>query len=202
MPNVVKSVSLKLSVGLIFIRGSLDFNMFLIIIIYSNSNLQHMKRKENPLVHNQFSLRDFCYKQKSKVRPGADQPSKAAFGKSAFAKSKLSFGKALLLEADLILDRASLLHRKQWSGQVQRAKCFLLKRARKHFCFLLDWCAPCRLFNKRKHVLAKALLPKAALLDWSAPSLRSRTIPSLPLRFISYNITCPVHLFSILLLSL
>ena len=29
-----------------------------------------------------------------------------------------------------------------------------------------------RIFNKRKHVLAKALLPKAALLDWSAPGLR------------------------------
>ena len=27
------------------------------------------------------------------------------------------------------------------------------------------------IFNKRKHVLAKALLPKAALLDWSAPGL-------------------------------
>ena len=62
-------------------------------------------------------------------------------------------------------------HRKQWSGQVQRAKCFLLNRARKHFCFLLDWCASCHIFNKRKHVLAKAILPKAALLDWCAPGL-------------------------------
>ena len=78
--------------------------------------------------------------------------------------------KALLLEADLLLDRASLLHRKQWSGQVQRAKCFLLKRAKTcSKAFLLDWCAPCRIFNKRKHVL-----PKAALLYWSAPGL---TVP-------------------------
>ena len=29
-----------------------------------------------------------------------------------------------------------------------------------------------RIFNKRKHILAKALLPKAALLDWFAPGLR------------------------------
>ena len=28
------------------------------------------------------------------------------------------------------------------------------------------------IFNKRQHVLAKLLLPKAALLDWSAPGLR------------------------------
>ena len=46
------------------------------------------------------------------------------------------------------------------------------KHSRKHFCFLLDWYAPCRIFNKRKHVLAKALFQKAALLDWSAPGVR------------------------------
>ena len=65
-----------------------------------------------------------------RVRPGAHQSSKAAFCKSAFAKSKLTFGKSFLLQADLLLDRASLLHRKQWSSQVQRAKYFLLKRAK------------------------------------------------------------------------
>ena len=64
------------------------------------------------------------------LRPGADQSSKAAFCKSAFAKKKLLLVKVLLLEADLRLDRASLFRRKQWSGQVQRAKCFLLKRAK------------------------------------------------------------------------
>ena len=55
---------------------------------------------------------------------------------------------------------------------MQRAKCFLLKRAKtcsKALLLLLDWCAPCPIFNKRKHVLAKALFPKAALLYWSAP---------------------------------
>ena len=49
------------------------------------------------------------------------------------------------------------------------------KRARKHFCFLRDWCAPVISLTKEstvEHVLAKALLPKAALLDWSAPGLK------------------------------
>ena len=48
------------------------------------------------------------------------------------------------------------------------------KRARKYFCFLLDWCAPVTSLTKEstfEHVLAKALLPKAALLYWSAPAL-------------------------------
>ena len=60
---------------------------------------------------------------------------------------------------------------------MQRAKCFLLnvpklaKTCTKAF-LLFAWlmCAS-HIFNKRKHVLAKALLPKAALLDWSAPGL-------------------------------
>ena len=34
-----------------------------------------------------------------------------------------------------------------------------------------------RVFNKRKHVLAKALLQKAALVDWSAPGLRKYAFP-------------------------
>ena len=55
-------------------------------------------------------------------------------GRAQTNLAKLLFAKALLpkanLEADLLLDRASSLHRKQWSGQVQRAKCFLLKRAK------------------------------------------------------------------------
>ena len=58
---------------------------------------------------------------------------------------------------------------------LQLAKSFLLKRAksaRKHFCFFARLMCASRIFNKRKHVLAKALLPKAALLDWSAPGLR------------------------------
>ena len=48
------------------------------------------------------------------------------------------------------------------------------KRARKYFCFLLDWCAPVISITKEatfEHVLAKALLPKAALVDCSAPGL-------------------------------
>ena len=43
------------------------------------------------------------------LRPGADQSSKAAFGKSAFLKANLLLAKALLLGSNLLLDRASLL---------------------------------------------------------------------------------------------
>ena len=57
------------------------------------------------------------------------------------------------------------------------------KSARKYFCFLLDWCAPVISITKEstfEHVLTKALLPKAALLDWSAPSL-TEGIPTVKL---------------------
>ena len=49
------------------------------------------------------------------------------------------------------------------------------KCARNYFCFLLDWCAPVISLTTEstfEHVLAKVLLPKAALLDWSVPGLR------------------------------
>ena len=42
-----------------------------------------------------------------------------------------------------------------------------------------------RILNKRKHVLAKALLPKAALLDWPAPGLRLRETAK-PTKMIQY----------------
>ena len=60
---------------------------------------------------------------------------------------------------------------------MQRAKCFLLKTCQNMLegLFARLMCA-CRIFNKRKHVLAKALLPKAALLDSSAPGLTRNNI--------------------------
>ena len=66
------------------------------------------------------------------------------------------------------------------------------KRARKYFCFLLDWSAPFISLTKEstfEHVLAKALLPKAALLDWSAPGLRYVTAhsPHLPLLHLHHS---------------
>ena len=50
-----------------------------------------------------------------------------------------------------------------------------------YFCVLLDWCAPVISLTKEstfEHVLAKALLPKAALLDWSALGLKNMNISS------------------------
>ena len=46
------------------------------------------------------------------------------------------------------------------------------KRARKHFLLFARLMCASLIFNKRKGVLAKALLPKAALLDLSAPGLK------------------------------
>ena len=42
---------------------------------------------------------------------------------------------------------------------------------------VIDWCVPVISLTKEstfEHVLTKALLPKAALLDWSAPGLRDQ----------------------------
>ena len=112
------------------------------------------------------------------LRPGADQSSKAAFCKSAFAKSKLTFGKSAFARSRFAFRQSIFASQKAmvWpsatSKMLSAKMCQNLpKRAQKHFCFLLDWCAPCHIFNKRKHVLAKTLLPKAALLDWCAPGL-------------------------------
>ena len=98
--------------------------------------------------------------------------------------AKLLLAKALLLKhartCFLLLkiwlahtNRAKVLSSTFW--HVQRAKCFLLKRvktcSKAFLLFARLMCVSC-IFNKRKHVLAKALLPKASLLDWSAPGLR------------------------------
>ena len=85
---------------------------------------------------------------------------------------------------------AKLLLPKDTTGAHQsskKQKCFRARFSRKHFArctcqnvlestfaFLLDWCVPVISLIKEntfEHVLAKALLPKAALLDWSAPGL-------------------------------
>ena len=68
--------------------------------------------------------------QRYTIRPGADQSSKAAFCKSAFAESKLTFGKSAFARSRFAFRQSIFAYRKQWSGQVQRAKCFLLRRAK------------------------------------------------------------------------
>ena len=63
---------------------------------------------------------------------------------------------------------------------MQRAKCFLLKRAKKcseEFLLFARLICASRIFNKTKHVLAKVLLPKAALLDWYVPGLAGEEKP-------------------------
>ena len=66
------------------------------------------------------------------LRPGADQSSKAAFCKSAFAKIKLTFGKSAFARSKFAFRQGIFTSQKamKWSGQVQRTKCFLLKRAK------------------------------------------------------------------------
>ena len=64
-------------------------------------------------------------------------------------------------------------------GTCNEENAFFMKRAKmcsKAFLFFVRLMCPTRIFNKRKRVLAKALLPKAALLDWSAPGLNSRCL--------------------------
>ena len=103
------------------------------------------------------------------LRPGTDQSRKAAFGKSAFAKTCF-----LLLKIRLVhINWAKIL----LSTFYQKALCSLHvpKCTRKYLCFLLDWCVPVISLTKQstfEHVLAKVLLPKAAFLDWSVPGLR------------------------------
>ena len=117
-----------------------------------------------------LSLPNIC------LGPGADQSSKAALGKSTFAKTCF-----LLLKIRL--------------AHINRAKSknafeYILARfSRKHFVrctcqnILESTFAFCSIgvrqsyLNKRKHVLAKVLLPKAALLDWSAPGLTVQEKP-------------------------
>ena len=112
------------------------------------------------------------------VRPDADQSSKAAFGKSSFAitcSNVLSFVKDTTDAHQS--SKKQKCFRTRFRTFQQKAFCSLHvpKRSRKYFFFLLDWCAPVISLSKEstfEHVLAKALLPKAALLDWSAPGLR------------------------------
>ena len=64
------------------------------------------------------------------------------------------------------------------------SKMLLLKCAQKHYCFSLDWCAHVISLTKEsmsEHNLAKALFPKAALLDWCAPGLSLFIITPNPL---------------------
>ena len=111
------------------------------------------------------------------LRLGADQSSKYAFGKNAFVKTCSNL---LYIVIDMTGAHQSSKKQKYFRarfGTCNEENAFFLKRAKmcsKAF-LLFAWlmCAS-RIFNKRKHILAKALLPKAALPDWSAPSLRAR----------------------------
>ena len=83
------------------------------------------------------------------LRPGAHQSSKAAFCKSAFAKSKLIFGKSAFSRSRFAFRRSIFASPKAMVWPSATSKMLsdktcqnLPKRAQKHFCFLLDWCAP------------------------------------------------------------
>ena len=110
------------------------------------------------------------------LRPGADQSSKAAFCKSAFAKCKLTFGKSAFSRSRFAFRQSIFASQKAIVWPSATNKILSAKTCQNVlvniFCSLLDCCAPCGIFNKRKHVLAKAPLQKADLLDWSASGLR------------------------------
>ena len=101
-------------------------------------------------------------------------------GRAQTNLAKLLLAKALLLKRAFfcttwrtpIEQKAKVLSSTFW--HVQLAKCFLVKRAKmcsKAFLLFARLMCASRIFNKRKHVLAKTLFPKATLLDWSAPVL-------------------------------
>ena len=148
-----------------------------------------MSRNFTPLPsHVQNKLQDYRNSLNMvRVRPGSDQSSKAAICKSAFAKSKLTFGKSAFSRSRFAFRQSIFASQKAMVWPSATSKMLSPETSQNvldsNFCFLLDWCVPCRNFNKRMHVLAKALLPKvnlllakvllqiAALLDWSAPGL-------------------------------
>ena len=111
----------------------------------------------------------------SSIRPGAHHSSKAAFGKSAFAETCSDL---LYFVIDMTGAHQSSKKQKYFRarfGTCNEENAFFLKRAKmcsKAFLIFARLMCASRIFNKRKHVLAKALFPKAALLDWSAPGLR------------------------------
>ena len=111
------------------------------------------------------------------LRPGADQSSKAAFGKSAFAKT---CSNVLYFVIDMTGAHQSSKKQKYFRarfGKCSEQNAFFLKRVKtcsKAFLLFARLMCTCRISNKREHVSAKALLPKAALLDWSVPGLKDK----------------------------
>ena len=94
------------------------------------------------------------------LRPGADQSSKAAFAKTCF----------LLLKIRLVhINRAK--SKNAFEHVLAESILFIVCAKTCSNILLLFARLVCasHIFNKRKHVLAKA-----ALLDWSAPGLRAR----------------------------
>ena len=105
------------------------------------------------------------------LRPGADQSSKAAFCKSAFAKTCF-----LLLK---IWHGAHQSSKKQKFWHVLAESILLVALGQtiafwevKMLCLKANLFREKALLPKVNLLLANALLQKAALLDWSAPSLR------------------------------
>ena len=107
----------------------------------------------------------------SYVRPGADQSSKAAFGKSAFAETCFLLLKIRLAHINRAKSKNAFEYVLSPFSRKHFARCTCQKCSKVVLLFAPLVCAN-HIFNKRKHVLAKALLPKAALLDWSAPGLK------------------------------
>ena len=100
-----------------------------------------------------------------RLRPGADQPSKAAFGKSAFAKTCFLLLKTRLAHTNRAKSKNAFEH--VLAGFQQKVFCSLHvpKRARKYFCFMLDWCAPDISLTKEatlEHVFSKSAFAKSS----------------------------------------
>ena len=102
-------------------------------------------------------LQDHC------VRPGADQSSKATFGKSTFAKTcsnVLSFVKDMTGAHQWRKSKSTFEHVLAHAT----SKMLSAKMCSKAFLLFARLMCASRIFNKRKQVLAKVLLPKSSFV--------------------------------------
>ena len=100
------------------------------------------------------------------LRPGADQSSKAAFAKTCFLLLKIRLAHTNRAKSKNAFEH--IFSRKHF------ARCTCQNVFESAFAFCSIGVAPVISLTKEamfEHVLAKALLSKAALLDWSAPGL-------------------------------
>ena len=88
------------------------------------------------------------------LRPGADQSSKAAFGKSTFAKTCFLLLRIRLAHINRAKSKNAFEHILARFGKKAFSSLHVPKRARKYLCFFLGWLCTSHFYNKIKQVRA------------------------------------------------